>query len=353
MRIVIRKILDISQRQKRPGETYIKLFFRVIIKGGSLLGAKLINNGILNRVSNHPRFTKFQKERSLQLGGHFYIIVVPNTLHLLNPCLKLLPDNLKIFLILNGVKKWEAKFIQKNYPNYPTFKLSTLHGSSLSHGTVLTLLLNHNEKDFGIIDHDLYIFYQKVFDELTFGPKECVIGAFQINNEKAGVIFPTTHFMFFNSQLIRGIMDKYNVDATVYRWIPSRIKPLLAELNLGYHNYLKGYATVFDTFNMIQALAFYEGFSVKFVQHAQEMWHVGGATYIKNSAYLNHIQLKFLEIPINSDLLKHYSWLIEKKEAIQKALDESYRNKTMDPKTVFAVELAIKRVAKYTKLRSE
>ena len=123
MRIVIRKILDISQRQKRPGETYIKLFFRVIIKGGSLLGAKLINNGILNRVSNHPRFTKFQKERSLQLGGHFYIIVVPNTLHLLNPCLKLLPDNLKIFLILNGVKKWEGKRFEseKTVREYPAF----------------------------------------------------------------------------------------------------------------------------------------------------------------------------------------------------------------------------------------
>jgi len=104
---------------------------------------------------------------------------------------------------------------------------------------------------------------------------------------------------------------------------------------------------------MIQALAFYEGLSVKFIKHAQEIWHVGGATYIKNSAYLNYIQLKFLEMPINSDLLKHYSWLVEKKEAIQKALDESFRNKTIDPKTVFAVELAIKKVAKYTKLQSE
>lgn len=347
VRIIIRKLNDLFQRERQQGDTFLRVLFRVVIKCLSLLGSKLINNSLLNKLSNYPRFAQFQQQQCHLLGGHFYIIIVPDTLHLLNPCLKLIPKSVRVFLILNGAQKWEEEYIQKEYPNQPIFKLSTFPGSSLSHGTVLTLLLKQNEKNFGIIDHDLYVFNKKVFEDLDFEPNECVIGAFQIKNERAELIFPTTHFMFFNTPLIRGLMDKYHVDATVYRWIPSKIKPLLAKMNLGYHNYLKSYATVFDTFNLIQALAFYEGFSAKFVNYASELWHVGGASYIKNSAYLNYIQLKFLEIPINSKLLPEYSKLLAQKENIQNLMEESYYNKSLDRKSVFAVELVMKKLVRF------
>lgn len=347
VRIVFRKLKDLFQRERQPGDTFIRVLFRVVLKSASLLGAKLVNNGILNKVSNYPRFAQFQHQQRQRLGNHFYVIVVPNTLHLLNPCLKLIPSKIRVFLILNGVKRWEAEYIQRNYPNHPVFKLSSFPGSSLSHGTVITLLLKQNETNFGIIDHDLYVFNQKIFEELDFGLNECVIGAFQVENEKAGLIFPTTHFMFFNTPLIRGIMGKYHVDATVYRWIPSRIKPLLAELNLGYRNYLKSYATVFDTFNIIQALAFYEGLSVKFVNHTSDVWHVGGASYIKNSAYLNYIQLKFLEMPVNLKLLPRYDKLLAQKESIQEIIQNHFHDGSLDRKTVYAIELAIKKVGHF------
>ena len=342
-----RKLQDIFQRERQPGDTFFRALFRVPIKGVSILGAKLINNGILNKLFNYPRFTRFQDQQRHLLGNHFYVIVVPNTLHLLNPCLRLIPNKIQVVLILNGIQRWEEEYILKNYPTYPAFKLTTFRGSLLSHGTVLTLLLEKNEKNFGIFDHDLYVFDNKVFEQLDFEPDECVIGAFQIKNVEADLIFPTTHFMFFNAPLIRDVMDKYRINATVYRWIPSRIKPLLAEMNLGYHNYLKSYATVFDTFNMIQALAFYEGLSVKFVQHEVGMWHIGGASYIENNAYLKYIQLKFLKLSINRGLLPHFTNLLAQEDNIQNLMEKSYLQKKIDRKDVFAVELAVKKVGQY------
>ena len=45
-----------------------------------------------------------------------------------------------------------------------------------------------------------------MFDELSFQADECVIGAFKLENEKAGLTFPTTHFMFFNIDLLKKLM---------------------------------------------------------------------------------------------------------------------------------------------------
>jgi hypothetical protein len=82
------------------------------------------------------------------------------------------------------------------------FKLNNFPYSSMSHGTVLNLLLRNNDSNFGIIDHDLFLFNPQIFDDLSFKKDECVIGAFKLRNTKAQLSFPTTHFMFFNIKRI-------------------------------------------------------------------------------------------------------------------------------------------------------
>ncbi len=133
---------------------------------------------------------------------------MPNILHFLKPSLKLIPKNVNIFLILNGTRSWEEKYLRGNYAYYPIFKLTTFPYSSLSHGSILNLLIESNQSNFGIMDHDLYIFNKEIFNKLIFNKDECVIGAFKLTNEKAALTFPTTQFMFFNVSLIKKIMDK-------------------------------------------------------------------------------------------------------------------------------------------------
>lgn len=204
---------------------------------------------------------------------------MPNVLHFLIPCLKLIPKNKNIFLILNGTRSWEEKYLRENYAYYPIFKLITFPHSSLSHGTLLNLLIENNQSNFGIMDHDLYIFNKEIFDKLIFNKDECVIGAFKLMNKKSALTFPTTNFMFLNVSLIKKIMVKYKIGAQIYTKIPSRLKNKLSTINLGYNNFLKDYLYYFDTFNMILAMAFYEKLSVKILKlNDKDLCHIGGTS---------------------------------------------------------------------------
>jgi hypothetical protein len=272
--------------------------------------AAFLNEQFIDRRFNGARFRQFQDLHPHRFTNHFYMIVMPNTLHFLNPCLTMIPDHVNLVLILNGTKSWEEKYLRETYHNYPIFKLITCPRSSLSHGTVLNLLLGNNTSNFGIIDHDLFIFNPAIFDELTFQADECVMGAFKLENQKAGLIFPTTHFMFFNIDLLKKVMIRYKIDARQYKKIPGHLIDKLASLNLGYRNYLKDYLTYFDTFNLILAMAFYEKLSVKILDLAPEdIFHVGSTSYGTDSIYSLYIQVKLLEMPQNSFLRQRYSHL--------------------------------------------
>ena len=89
--------------------------------------AAIANDRLVDRVYNHQRFKNFQTIHQQKLGDHFYIIVMPNILHLLIPCLKLIPPKVNVFLILNGTAGWEKNYLQKNFNGYPIFKLSVFH----------------------------------------------------------------------------------------------------------------------------------------------------------------------------------------------------------------------------------
>ena len=282
---------------------------RLLSKSYSTFEA-LINEFFMNKFFNISRFKNFQNLHRNRLNNHFYIIVMPNVLHFLKPCLKLIPENKNIFLILNGTKSWEERYLRENYAYYPIFKLITFPHSSLSHGTLLNLLIENNQSNFGIMDHDLYIFNKEIFDKLVFNKDECVIGAFKLMNTKSALTFPTTNFMFLNVSLIKKIMVKYKIGAQIYTKIPSRLKNKLATINLGYNNYLKDYLDFFDTFNMILAMAFYEKLSVKILKlNDEDICHISGTSSSfpgwysptsPNSLYLTYLNMKLLEMPQNS-----------------------------------------------------
>lgn len=235
---------------------------------------------------------------------------MPNTLHFLLPCLKLIPRTVNIFLLLNGVKDWEEDYLKKHCANYPIFKLRGLLHSSLPHGSVLNLLIDYNNSNFGIMDHDLYVFNPAIFTGLEFDKAECAIGVFRLTNQKAGLVFPTTHFLFFNTKRIREIRKKYRVGAQVYARIPVRLEPLLDSLGLGYHNFLKEYMHYFDTLNLIFALAFYEKLSIKFLEVSpDDFYHIGGTSSNQGTLFEKYIGLRFLELRQSSVLAQRYASL--------------------------------------------
>ena len=108
------------------------------------------------------------------VGDAFYVIVMPGTLHFLLPCLALLPRHLKVVLLGNGASTWERHIVAHRFPALPYCPLATLPATSLMHGDVITLLLQNESANFGLIDHDCYVFDPRIFESLAPGPNDCL-----------------------------------------------------------------------------------------------------------------------------------------------------------------------------------
>lgn len=111
--------------------------------------ARIVNSAVLNRPLNYRRFQQFQA-RLPRRDGRFYLIVMPGTLHFLIPCLRLIPEQVPVILLGNGIRSWEKDILLQLYPALPLFQLATLPCSSLEHGAVLDLLLAGDSEPFGI-----------------------------------------------------------------------------------------------------------------------------------------------------------------------------------------------------------
>ena len=207
--------------------------------------------------SNQERFRRFQQEHRSRVGKRFYITVVPKTLDLLEYCLKLLPADLNVFLILNGLADWERAYLAKEFPDIPCFTLE-IRSRSILYDRVLDLLMEENEFDFGILDQDCFVLDESLFDQLQFQRNELVMAPFFTHNKKAGIEFPRTYFLYFNVPIVKSIRDKYRISFKRCWTLPAGLEEKLAELNLGYHNFPHPSLNYFDNFQLTWAMAMYE-----------------------------------------------------------------------------------------------
>ena len=251
-----------------PGRFIEKLFSNAIA---------LLNKHFYNKYINIKRLSRFHNQFKSKMNKQFYIIGMPGKIHFLDPCIELVHNDINLFIVLNGVKKNEKKIIQDKYPDVPVFELKTFAASSMPHGEVINLLLYANEDNFGLIDHDLYIFNKEIFNQLEFVDNEYIAGSFELHNRKACITFPATFFLFINTKIVKRIMCKYKIGAQIYSKIPSNLAPILKKMNLGYDNFLKDYLNYFDPFNLIFAMATHEGYKAKILKTNQkDMIHLGG-----------------------------------------------------------------------------
>ena len=273
-----------------------------------------VNARLLNRSLNYPRFRRFVRTDVSRQHNHFYIIVMPDTLHFLLPCLQLLPPQIAVTLLINGARGWECNFLQKRHPRLKQFRLLTLPGSSLAHGDVISLLLACNTSNFGIIDHDLYLFDSSVFARLEFAENECMLALFKRHSQRTGLTYPETHFLFFNSSLLRKLMTRYQVDAGLYRKVPQRLLPQLQQIGLDAGRYFKAYHNFLDTLHLLLALACSENLQVRYIdaRHDVDIFHLGGTSigsYSTKDFYALYMSMCFLEMLDEPNLNKHYAHL--------------------------------------------
>ncbi len=267
--------------------------------------AKRINDRFLAVTINKLLISSFHKKHSTELGDHFYVIVMPNSLHFLIPCLRLLSPEQNIFLVFNGTKRWEQDLLLKEFKDRPALNLFTLPRSSINHGEVINLFFYANDDNFGIIDHDLYIFDPETFKNLTFKSNECMKAIFRGENRFNGMLYPHTFFLFFNTPKLKKIMVQNHIDARVYKKVPPDIESKLAVIGLSNGRFIKDYINFFDTLHVMLALSYVEGWEVDYLD-TDAVYHLGGTSmgsqYAKDLSHM-YISMCFLE-SLNHPLLK-------------------------------------------------
>ena len=335
----LRQVRLFLWRERQRGHGLLKSFLlrlpRAVVRKLYSKAARSINSHLLASTVNATRFRSFTAREVRATQPCFYVIVMPNVLHFLLPCLRLVPEHVQIVLLFNGAQPWERKHLQQEFPRLASFNLCTMPRSSLSHGDVLTLLLRHHEDSFGIFDHDLYVFDPRIFDCLDIGAEEYALSVYTYQSLRTGIEVPLTHFLFLNAANLRDIMRRYRVNAKQRRNAPRHLQPLFDRLGLRRGIFLKDYHNFFDTLNILFALAHAEGLRNGLIPLGgpDAVYHVGGTSIgdQRTRALADvYIQLRFLELANDPVLSRGYAHLRQEFSTA----DDVLRRLTQDQETV-------------------
>lgn len=276
--------------------------------------ARPLNRSLFGRWSNSPRLAQFQGRLPAGAQPRLYVIVMPHVLHFLLPCLALLRGQAQLVLLANGAKAWELKSLQQHLPEAPLFKLHCLPGSSVEHGDVLSLLIEHQRGCFGIVDHDCYLFDRTILQRLQPAADECLLTLFSDRHPHTGIDLPLTHFLFVNAPLLQALGREHGVDARLYRHAPRSTQQAFERLGLAPDTYLKPHQLFHDTLHVLLVLALARGQRVRLLQVQGELpfAHVGGTSmgsHHTKGLFALHTHLRFLELLGSAELKRRYGFI--------------------------------------------
>jgi hypothetical protein len=237
----------------------------------------------------------------------YVVVVVPRILHYLIPCLALAEKHVSVVLVINGACPWETEILARQFPRLPRMALSPVKGSLLPHGLVLDILLRHADRDFVLLDPDLFVFNPSVLAQLERAEREIAVGAFGFTNRAAALTFPTTHLLALDVPAVQGLMARHRIRPVVYGRTPRRLVEPLGTLGIGDHNFVKEYLRVYDPMNLILAMAVYDGFRMRVLNvDDADVFHVGGVSYLERNARLDYFNLKLLALPFARSFADRY-----------------------------------------------
>jgi len=179
--------------------------------------------------------------------------------------------------------------------------------SSLAHGLVIDVLFAANEGNFGIIDHDLYIFNSEVLQNISLDDRIALAYIYAHVNEKTGLLFPTTHFLYFNTPVIKSLMQRFQLSHQSCYASPRRIRRQIESLGGGRDNLPKKWVAFYDTSHMIMAMAHHERLSFKNIGLANgQSLHIGHTTYSLTGLTYSWLYARMLELHCNRGIRTHY-----------------------------------------------
>ncbi|MES2759197.1 MAG: hypothetical protein V4693_17630 [Pseudomonadota bacterium] len=308
-RLLYRRLAD---RGHSPWDVLLRRLPQAVALRAYRKFAYAVNDGVLQRWVTPARLRRFLARQPGSLDGIFYVIVMPQTLHFLLPCLRLVADDLRVVLLLNGARRWEADLLRERFPAMPQCRVAALPNSSVGHGAMINLLVQNSEHDFGVLDHDLYLFDRAVLRQLRFDDADFLLCLYMDASSDGRWVYPLTHFLYFRIDVFKRLMAQYGVGAQPYRRVPEPARGRLASIGLGDGATMKSYHAFYDTLHVLLALAYADGLGVTQLEPegAGGVYHIGGTSigthHTKDLIHL-YTHLRFLELSGEPTLQRRYA----------------------------------------------
>lgn len=257
------------------------------------------------------------KDLAKAVHNPFFVIVMPGSLHILKVFMQYAPDTVNFVLILNGVNQWEKTWLQSRYPGFRKITLNT----TLSHGLVMDLLIDHFQKPFGMIDYDCFVFEPDYFVKAQVIEEKTILNAFFcLKNDEIDLEIPQTYLLFFNPPVISKIKKKYHVNSKLYKYsdLSRKVRKSLASLGIDSEHLPELSTNLFDTFRVVLLLSTIEGNKVKFInkfptfsQPNTDIFHIGAVHSNNNIQHFSFFRGSYfwrrcLEKSGEPELIEHY-----------------------------------------------
>lgn len=276
-------------------------------------GADLLYAGLNQFFKTRPA-ARHRAELRAALSGHsrlpFVMIAVPNTLHFLIPCFALARRHVPLVVLGNGLRDWEEDALA-SLSDLRFVRLPAIPGWMIPHHFVVESLLRDAHQDFALHDPDLYIFNPAVYAEMEIRDNEMAVGAFGVQNAKAGLSFPATNLVTLRVSAVRGICERYAITPRVYRRTPRRLVSSLRTLGIGDDNFPKDYLSYYDLLNLVWMMGLHDGHRTRILWSSeQDALHIGGVSYKRSDPFLDYVHSRFLEFSLVRPIAPRYRTLL-------------------------------------------
>ena len=294
----------VSHRRRR-GES----LSRTLLVHAPARAARIVSDAAYRRYFPKqlgPEWTRFLSTITAPSERPYLVIAVPDTLHTLLPCILLAKRHVRLAVLGNGLRRWEADLVRRQAPFF--YEVPAVRGTMVPHGVVLTLLIQSIEGGFGLHDPDLFVFRPGLYSELEPRDGEVAVGAYAVINQKTSLVFPTTHLLALDGAELRRICTKYGINADVYPRTPQHMREPLSRIGLGDHNPPKAYLGYYDALNLVWAAAILEGARFRIVSSptSDDLVHIGGISYDRANDRLRYVHARFLGLPLARSFQEAY-----------------------------------------------
>ena len=158
---------------------------------------------MIHDIKGYTNFLKFYNS----IGNKeniFYIFFSHGMLLWLKKMKEFIPQSLNTVYIAAAMNHYEKSWINEHI-NCPVFFAESLNSDQ----QIWNWLILANEKDFGWIDIDCYVFNPKLFLEITHYQSDCIFNCFWSSNTNRNYIMPHTFFVYININAIKAVRKAF------------------------------------------------------------------------------------------------------------------------------------------------